>query len=194
MASVYNYNFDNSGRIGNDVCGVSERDMQNNKFGTYSTRNYFEKDCGMSKPIRFATEQPNVFYSGGHGGVGGCTVESDSDLKIGSIQTNPKCRISLQERPYKTIPYIGRGPSNPVLESRLQQGSFFADKKSCKNVTEKSFGNMDVDLVPSLRETIQNPSNLIENVAADGWVRGGLPSREMTRDNDYFERQNKLNR
>ena len=57
---------------------------------------------------------------------------------------------------------------------------------------EKSFGAMDVDLVPTLKETIQNPSNLIEGVAAEGWVRGGLPSREMTRDNDYFERRNKL--
>ena len=50
---------------------------------------------------------------------------------------------------------------------------------------------MDVDLVPSLQATIQNPANLIESVAADGWVRGGLPSREMTRDIDYFERQSK---
>ena len=57
---------------------------------------------------------------------------------------------------------------------------------------EKSFGAMDVDLVPTLKETIQNPANLIEGVAAEGWVRGGLPSREMTRDNDYFERRNKL--
>lgn len=191
MASVYNYNFDNSGRIGNDVCGVSERDLQNNKFGTYGTKNYFEKFCGMDKPIKFATEQPNVFYKGGHMGAGGCNVESDSELKIGSTQTNPKCRISLNERPYKTIPFIGRGPGNAVLESRLQQGAFFADKKSCKNVTEQSFGSMDVDLVPSLQATIQNPANLIESVAADGWVRGGLPSREMTRDNDYFERQSK---
>lgn len=192
MASVYDYSFDNSGRIGNDICGVSERDMQNNKFGTYATKNYFEKFCGMNKPIKFATTQPNVFYKGGHGGVGGCTVESESDLLIGSTQTNPKCRISLQERPYKTIPFIGRGPSRPMLESRLQQGEFLTDKKSCKNVMEKSFGAMDVDLVPTLKESIQNPANLIEGVAAEGWVRGGLPSREMTRDNDYFERRNKL--
>ena len=46
----------------------------------------------MRKPINFATTQPNVFYKGGHGGLGGCTIDSESNLKIGSIQTNPKCK------------------------------------------------------------------------------------------------------
>ena len=26
-------------------------------------------------------------------GAGGCNVDSDSNLRIGSVQTNPKCRI-----------------------------------------------------------------------------------------------------
>ena len=163
MASLYNYAFDNLTRIGDDVCGLSERDIQNNNFGTYSTQNYFEKFCGMKQPIKFATQQPNVFYKGGYGvvGAGGCNVDSDSNLRIGSIQTNPKCRISLQERPFKTVPFLGRGPGNPVLESKLMQGANVMDKKSCKLITEKNFGHTNVELVPSLKETIQNPNNLI---------------------------------
>ena len=54
---------------------------------------------------------------------------------------------------------------------------------------EKSFRTTDVDLVPSLKATIQNPSNLVEGVAVNGWIRGGLPSREVTRDNDYFKKK-----
>ena len=38
---------------------------------------------------------------------------------------------------------------------------------------------MNVDLVPSLKATIQNPANLVEGVANEGWIRGGLPSREL---------------
>ena len=50
----------------------------------------------------------------------------------------------------------------------------------------------NVELVPSLKETIQNPNNLIEDVAKNsGWIRGGLPSRELTRDMDYFKRKRK---
>tara|TARA_B100001173_G_C15751326_1_gene446977 strand:+ start:64 stop:645 length:582 start_codon:yes stop_codon:yes gene_type:complete len=191
MASLYNYTFDNISRIGDDVCALSERDMQNNTFGTYSTKNYFEKYCGMKQPISFATKQPNVFYKGGYGvmGAGGCNVDSDSNLRIGSVQTNPKCRISLEERPFKTVPFLGRGRPQPTMESKLLQGSYIGEKKSCRNVTEKSFRTTDVDLVPSLRESIQNPENLIQDVADKGWIRGGIPSREITRDNDYFNRK-----
>ena len=191
MASLHTYTFDNLSRIGDDVCALSERDTQNNNFGTYTTKNYFEKHCGMKQPIDFATKQPNVFYNGGPGvvGAGGCNVDSDSNLRIGTIQTNPKCRISLSERPFKTVPFLGRGRPQPVKESRLQQGDYVGDKKSCKNVMEKSFRTTEVDLVPSLRETIQNPDNLIEDSADKGWIRGGIPSREITRDNDYFNRK-----
>ena len=48
--------------------------------------------------------------------------------------------------------------------------------------------NRRLSLLPKIRQKIGS----IEGVAAEGWVRGGLPSREMTRDNDYFERRNKL--
>jgi len=190
MASVYNYTFDNSNRIGSDQCAVSERDTQNNNFGSYSLQSYFLKNCGMRKPIEFATSQPNVFYNGSHQvGLGGCNVEADSKLKIGTIQTNPKCRISLQQRPFLTVPYLGRGPSQPLEESKLQQGGYTGDKKSCKTIMEKTLRS-NQDLVPSLKATIQNPSNLCEGVAASGWIRGGLPSRELTRDQDYFQRDN----
>jgi hypothetical protein len=175
MASLHTYTFDNLSRIGDDVCALSERDTQNNNFGTYLTKNYFEQHCGMEKPIDFATKQPNVFFKGGHGGAGGCNVDSDSNLRIGTIQTNPKCRISLSERPFKTVPFLGRGRPQPDKESRLQQGSYVGDKKSCKKNTEKSYSVEKVDLVPSLQRTIQNPSNLIEGEANKGWIRGGIP-------------------
>lgn len=190
MASSYNFTFDNLSRIGDDVCGISERDMQNQQFGSYSTQNYFEKFCGLNQPLNFATQQPNVTLGGGYGVSDSCKINNDSNLRIKKTQTNPKCRISLRERPFKTVPYLGKGPHNPTLESKLMQGKFLGDKKSCKQVMEKSFRTTDVDLVPSLKATIQNPSNLIEGVAVNGWIRGGLPSREVTRDNDYFKRRN----
>jgi len=191
MASVYNYNFDNLTRIGNDTCGITAREAQNSAVGSYNTTNFFLKECGMKKPIAFATQQPSMFYNGGFGpcGAGGCNITSDSKLKIGSIQTHPKCKISLQQRPFSTVPYLGRGPARPVLESRLQQGAMINDTKSCKTITETSFGNYtQTPLLATLQATIQNPHNLVEGVAADGWIRGGLPSRELTRDQDYLER------
>ena len=62
--------------------------------------------------------------------MGGCNIDTNSDLLIGTINTHPKCRISLLERPFKTVPYLGRGSSNPVLESHIQQGDMITNKKS----------------------------------------------------------------
>ena len=192
MANTYQYTFNNLSRIGDDRCGVTARDNQNNEYGSYILKNYFKQWCGMKVPIEFATSQPAIFYKGGYGnygGAGGCNIQSDSNLKIGSIQTHPKCRISLQQRPFTTVPFLGRGPPKPVMEARLQQGAYINDMKSCKTVTEKSFKNLvEVPLVPTLQATIQNPANLVEGVASKGWIRGGLPSRELTRDQDYLER------
>ena len=189
MASIYNYTFDNLTRISNDKCGLSEKDMQNQNFAKYSTQSYFEKDCGMTNPINFATSQPFINYTGSHEvGIGGCNIDTNSKLKIGTIQTSTKSRISLQQRPFLTVPYLGRGPSKPVEESQLQQGGYLGNKKSCKTIMEKSLRDEQMELVPSLKASIQNPVNICEDVAAEGWIRGGLPSRELSRDKDYFNK------
>lgn len=189
MASVYNYTFDNLSRLGDDVCYNTERQKQNSSYGSYNITNYFSNKCGLKQPLDFATTQPNIFVNGGYGnsGAGGCNIDSDSNLKIGSEQNKPKCRISLQTRPFKTVPYLGRGSHNPVQESRLQQGDFITNKKSCTTTTEMShIDYRHTPMIPSLRASVTNPANLVEGVASEGWIRGGLPSRELIRDQDYL--------
>jgi len=39
-------------------------------------------------------------------------------------------------------------------------------------------------MLPSLANSINNPANLVEGVAVNGWIRGGLPSRELIRDEE----------
>tara|TARA_B100001057_G_scaffold499583_1_gene610845 strand:- start:3756 stop:4340 length:585 start_codon:yes stop_codon:yes gene_type:complete len=192
MSNAYSYIFDNLSRIGNDECGVTARDTQNSAYGNYLTTNYFVANCGMKQPINFATKQPNVFYGGGVGsncGAGGCVVSDETKLMVGNDPTRHRCKLSLQQRQFLTVPFLGRGPAKPVFESKIQQGAQITDKKSCRMLTEKCFmGYSNIPMIPSLNNTIQNPANLIEQVAADGWIRGGLPSRELTRDQDYLER------
>jgi hypothetical protein len=192
MASIYNYTFDNLSRLGDDVCYNTERQKQNTSFGSYNVTNYFANNCGLQQPLAFATSQPNVFVNGGYGnsGAGGCNIDSDSKLKIGSEQNKPKCRISLQTRPFTTVPYLGRGAHNPVQESRLQQGDFVTNKKSCTTTTEMShIDYRHTPMIPSLRASVTNPANLVEGVASNGWIRGGLPSRELIRDQDYLNQR-----
>ena len=37
---------------------------------------------------------------------------------------------------------------------------------------------------------MNNPAYSIESVASEGWVRGGIPSRELTRDREYMNQNN----
>ena len=37
---------------------------------------------------------------------------------------------------------------------------------------------------PYIEEENTNPANFVEGVASDGWIRGGVPSRELTRDKE----------
>ena len=66
--------------------------------------------------------------------------------------------------------------------------NLFQNTSSNRSTSEISFFHQKDDLVPSLKATIQNPGNLVEGVAAKGWIRGGLPTRDLVRDQDYFQR------
>ena len=73
------------------------------KFWNISTPKLLKK-LWYEKTINFATNQPNVFYKG-DGGLGGCTIDKDSNLKLGSIQTNTPSKLNLQQRQFLTVPF-----------------------------------------------------------------------------------------
>jgi hypothetical protein len=181
MTSVFSYMFNNLSGLNDDAVGITEQELQSQYHNNWMTTNHFKNEPVTGTPIKFATSQPNVFIQKGpSGSLRGSEVDVESNLFISTIQTNPKCKLNLQQRQYLTVPYLGRGPGKPLLESKLQQGSQLELKKSCKTITEKSWGREKTPLVDSLQETIQNPDNLIEGNAHHGWIRGGLPSRQLT--------------
>ena len=190
MDTVSSYTFSNMSRIGLDQCCKSQTDIQDVEAANYMLQNYFSSDCSMKNPKNLATSQPGIFYKGGYGsGAGGCNIDDSSNLLIGSIQTHPRCHIDLFQRPFATVPYLGRGYVNPVIESQIQQGEQIVNKKSVTNLSEKSYVTYhSTPLLPAIKEQITNPANYVEGVASEGWVRGGVPSRELTRDADYFNK------
>jgi hypothetical protein len=187
MATYSGYTFNNLSRIGLDDCCIDQNTIQDVAACNYMTQNYFASDCSMKNPIQLATTQPGILYNGGYGsGSGGCNIDDSSKLLIGTIQTNPKCKIDLFHRPFATIPYLGRGSVNPVIESQIQQGETIVNKNSVNNLSEQSFIKYHhTPLLPAIKEKINNTSNKIESEASQGWIRGGVPSRELTRDNDF---------
>jgi hypothetical protein len=187
MANVSSYTFDNMSRIGNDDCCLSQTDIQNVAACNYSTQNYFASDCSMKNPIELATSQPGIMYNGGYNsGAGGCNIDDSSRLQIGTIQTHPKSQIDLFHRPFATVPFLGRGSVNPVMESQIQQGEQIVNKRSINTLSERSYIKYyQTPLLPAVQERMNNSANQIESDASDGWIRGGVPSRELTRDTEY---------
>lgn len=188
MTSIHDFTFNNMARIGYDGCDASEQNMQSVSAANYMLQN-FRPQCPMTSAIEFATSQPNVNFGGSHQlGIGGCNVEANSKLMLTGT-TKPACKLNLWERPFRTVPFLGRGKGDAELEANLQQGELAGGRKSVSQLSEVSYDSYRrVPLVPSLQDTISNPQNLVEGVAADGWIRGGLPSREMTRDNNYNDK------
>jgi hypothetical protein len=188
MAYVSDFTFNNMSRMGNDNCCIDQNTIQNSSACSYLLQNYFANDCNMNNAKQLAVTQPCINYSGGFGlGAGGCNVDDSSKLLIGTVQTHPRCRIDLFHRPFATVPYLGRGSVDPLLEAQIQQGEMITNKRTVTHLTEKShLKYRTTPLIPEVKKNIQNPNLMIESVASNGWIRGGVPSRELTRDSDYY--------
>jgi hypothetical protein len=191
MAFVTNYTFDNMSRIGNDVCNQDQNSIQNISQCNYLLQNYFANDCSMRQPINLACTQPGINYNGPSSvGSGGCMVDQSSKLLIGTIQTHPRCRIDLFQRPFATTPLMARGSVDPVLEAQMQQGEMLTNRRSVTQMSEKSYLKyQNAPLLSDIKERMTNPAYCVEGVASEGWIRGGVPSRELTRDREYYNQK-----
>jgi hypothetical protein len=180
MATVGNYYFfNNMGRIGDDETDKTQKTLLNTRYSNYMLSN-FTSDIASDSHVVFATQQPSVMFNGIARGYGlnGSVVDSDSLLLLKKKEDRPLERLQLMQRPFATVPYMGRGYGNPNIESQLQQGEMVSDRKSVSTVVEKP---SNYSLFVSDEDMERNVQNYhVEETVMDGWVRGGAPSREMS--------------
>lgn len=183
MSLTSNYFFDNLGRIGADSTDNTQLTQQNIKQANYMLSNYYNEVLSGSH-VDFAVQQPNIMFSGlTHGsGLNGSVVDIDSRLLITDPNNErPLEKLQLVERPFLTVPYLGRGSCDPSLESQLQQGEIVGDKKSVSTLSENSFlGYTLFSNDEKMGDRVKDPANTVEEAAMSGWVRGGASSREMS--------------
>lgn len=173
--SASNYNFNNQDRIESDGSTVTQNTLQNDRYASYTTTNYFS-DNNPDESIRFATSQPAIVPIGVvGGGVGGNNVEGETLLLLKTEQERALGRLNLMERQFLTVPYLGRGAGDPVLELQLREGEPMGEKKSVSTVTAQSF--MGYTLHPSSKDMEEKSGTRIEESAMRGWVRGGADTR-----------------
>ena len=177
--STDNYTFFNMGRIGADETDNTQRNIYNTRFSSYTLSNFFNETTSDSH-VNFATAQPNVMFSGTNGGIGiaGAVVDVDSQLLIKTEQERSLDKLQLNQRPFLTVPYLGKGSCDPLVESQLLHGEMVHDLKSVSTVMDKSF--MPYQMYPldaKMEERTQSSSHMVEEAAMDGWVRGGALTR-----------------
>jgi hypothetical protein len=179
------YFFNNLDSISSDSTDTTQRNVQNVKFGNYQLSNYFSRDARDADHLDFALNNKSILVNGVNGGagLGGNVVDIDSELTVKQEWERPLEKLQLNQRPFATVPYLGRGSCDPSLESMLLQGEFIGDKKSVTTIMENSF--MGYTLYPTdskMEEQVANPKYTVEEAAMNGWVRGGATTREMSMD------------
>ncbi len=177
MSSLSNYTFNKFDRITNEVTDTTQHNLQNTKFANYSLSSYFSESI-TNDNIKFATQQPNINITGTVYGTGlnGDIVDYDSMLNIRNEQERPLEKLSLNQRMFLTIPYLGRGSCDTDAESQLLQGENITDKKSVSTIMDQSF--FKYTMKPADDKMTKSVSEFnIEETALDGWVRGGMASR-----------------
>jgi hypothetical protein len=161
-----------------DLCGLQQYTKQSVGPGKYSTTNLVPK---AEKTNPLSVESVLMFPREGFGG-NNQEIDAESILKNQPGFKVNRCNTRAQARPFLSVPFMGGGRGNPDVESALLQSEISRMGKACDTVTENFFPQQFTPLVPSLQQTIQNPNNLIPEVASPGWIRGGLPSRDYIRD------------
>lgn len=187
MNTISNFMFNNLGRIDSDSTDKSQHNLQNIRFANYQLSSYFSETLSNSH-IQFATSQLGMMVDGSIGAAGfsPAIVDTDSSLIINKEQERSLDKLVLSQRPFLTVPYLGRGSCDPSLESKLQQGEIVSDKKSVSTIMNKSF--MGYTLYPTddnMTNHVNNPSFTVEEAALDGWVRGGSSTRDIYTDANF---------
>lgn len=184
MATITDYTFYGMSRIGDDECSQTTRNLQNVTSANHHLKNYALSDLTLPNAIEFATMQPGINYSGPmHINATGSNIDQSSKMLIGGIQTRPGCKLTLHQRPYASVPYLGRGVVLPDIETDITRGQVVSSRKSVTKLPEKNIVKRSkTPLVPKLKDQINDPRFLVESIAHPNWVRGGIPTRDLMRD------------
>jgi hypothetical protein len=115
-------------------------------------------------------------------GLNNKSIDADSVLRNQPEFNNNRCNIRAQARPFLTVPFMQGGNPSRDVESLLLHSEQVRMGKECGTVTEQFFSQQYTPMIPILKNNIQNPKNIIPEVAASGWIHGGIPSRSYLRD------------
>tara|TARA_B100000674_G_C37829852_1_gene910022 strand:- start:491 stop:1138 length:648 start_codon:yes stop_codon:yes gene_type:complete len=185
-------NFDVQSNMINDACYVDSYLKQTQGPGEYFRSNLRSQVCEAPTARNLALSQPNVNFADGYGysAMNGCNIDVDSNLRNNTeALTNKKCIQTLNERPYKTVPFMGRGLGDINQELDVLQGVSTFVNKSCNTLAEYDYSDRHfIPMIEKLEKNVQNTKHIVNEDASPDWVRGGIPSRQLIRNKEFLEK------
>ena len=176
-------------RLNEDACYKKVNYKTIQQPANYQVSNYHECGCAAPNAKDISLQNPVVQYRDGLGwtSMNGCNIDNDSKLRNARNLTNRRCINQLHERPYKTVPYMGRGRGNICAETKLQPGEDTFQNKPCNNLAGVYIDRFTPQ-IPCIRDNVQNAIHLIPEDNDKTWLRGGQPSRQVIRNRDYLNK------
>jgi len=176
-------------RLNEDLCYKKLNTHTSVKPGKYLTKNFKDCKCMAPNVQNISLQYPALLYRDGYGWTSnnGCNIDTDSNLRNSKNLTNMKCIHQLFERPYKTVPYMGRGEGNICVENKLKPSDSTFDARPC-NKLSGIYIDRFVPQISCIKNTIQKPIHLIPEDNDINWIRGGQPSRQIIRNNEYLKK------
>ena len=156
--------------------------------------NTYGCECGLESARDLQLSQPAINFSAGVGwmGEGGCLIDNDSALRS-DLLTNKNYRNQLPQK--YNAGYFGKGAFDVDTESVIQGGNLtsFGDR-ACNVLSGVTIPNFFTPMIPRLSNEVQNTQHIIPEDNSKGWVRGGIPSRDVYKLMDYNQRCDKFNK
>ena len=161
--------------------------------GNYHLDNMYGCDCTLEKARNVQLSQPNVNFNGGKGWMGedGCTIDTDSKLRIGE-EGSDKLTNKNYIHQYPNLlnqGFFGKGVFDVDTETLIRDADMTTEQRPCNALSGAS--NLPYSFTPmisKLESEVQDPKNIIPEDSMDAWVRGGLPTRQIIRNVDHMRR------
>lgn len=175
------YNFDNMSNVNNDKLYVTQKSIQDKSICQYQMQNFRDNNVYMN----IATSQAGIQFKGGHGmSHDGKNINDSSKLLLKSIPGGKADGpIDLWQRPFLTVPYVGRGTVDPTMEMEMKKGLLYSNRKMNTSTSENNHTTyIYTPLLNEIESQLQNPSRYDQQHCC------GQPSRELQRDTVAYKR------
>ncbi len=182
-----NFNVNGLTRLNADKCYLDEKFKISSAPGDYNLFNYYDCTCQAPAIKEISTKNVMVTFNDGYG-WSQCAIDKDSEFRTDpGKMTQVRSKKPLLTRPYLTVPYMGRGEGESDTESVLRIGEDTNEHRSGNTLSGIYIDRFDPQL-DHIKENVQNPIHLIQQDNDINWIRGGQPSRQIIRNQDYLQK------